>query len=72
LSQLWLTIGTLSNASTPFRVLSSDRFVQACLAEISDDWLSDEPLVGSADQFADSTDVTSSAVTVRRLRHVYS
>jgi hypothetical protein len=34
--------------------------------------LRDEPLVGSADQFADSTDVTSSAVTVRRLRHVYS
>lgn len=54
------------------RVLSSDRFVQACLAEISDDWLRVEPLVGSADQFADSTDVTSNAVTVRRLRHVYS
>lgn len=56
----------------PFRVLNSDRFVQACLAEVSDEWLHNEPLVGSVDQFVDSTDVTSGSGTVRRLREIYT
>ena len=41
----------------PFRVPKSDRFVDACLREIEDDRLRSLPLVGSIDQFVDSTDV---------------
>ena len=43
----------------PFRVLSSSRFVDACLAEGSDPWLLSLPLTGAVDQFVDSTDVLS-------------
>ena len=45
----------------PFRVLGGDRFAEACLAAIQDEWLKEQPLVGSIDQFVDSTDVLSSA-----------
>ncbi|MBA3717069.1 MAG: DUF4037 domain-containing protein [Actinobacteria bacterium] len=55
----------------PFRVLSSRRFVDACLAEISDPWLRSLPLVGSIDQLADSTDVLSNPPFSRRLGGVY-
>jgi hypothetical protein len=53
----------------PFRVLGSRRFVDACLAEVSDSWLRSLPLVGSIDQLADSTDVLSHPPVARRLRH---
>ncbi|MGH3134609.1 MAG: DUF4037 domain-containing protein [Gaiellaceae bacterium] len=43
----------------PFRVLGSGRFVDACLARVSDPWLRSQPLVGAVDQFVDSTDVLS-------------
>lgn len=55
----------------PFRVLDSDRFVQVCLTEVSDEWLRGLPLIGSVEQFVDSTDVTSNARTVQLLRQVY-
>ena len=43
----------------PFRVLSSSRFVDVCLAKVSDPWLLSLPLTGAVDQFVDSTDVLS-------------
>ncbi|MDQ2844911.1 MAG: DUF4037 domain-containing protein, partial [Actinomycetota bacterium] len=51
----------------PFRVLDSGRFVQACLAEVFDEWLRGLPLIGGVDQFVDSTDVTSKPPTVQLL-----
>ena len=55
----------------PFRVLMADRFVDACLAQITDPWLRSLPLVGSVDQVADSTDVLAFAERSRRLRRLY-
>ncbi len=55
----------------PFRVLGSGRFVDACLAEVSDPWLRALPLVGSIDQLADSTDVLSYPSLGRRLGAMY-
>jgi hypothetical protein len=54
-----------------FRVLMADRFVDACLAEVSDEWLQAQPLVGSVDQFVDSTDALHT-VNARRLRSMYA
>jgi Domain of unknown function (DUF4037) len=51
----------------PFRVLSSRRFVDACMAEIKDAWLRSLPLTGAIDQWCDSTDVLSDAALSRRL-----
>ena len=56
----------------PFRVLGSGRFVDACLARVSDPWLKSLPLVGAVDQFADSTDVLSYPQRFRELRKVYA
>lgn len=55
----------------PFRVLRSRRFVDACLARISDPWLLSLPLVGAVDQFSDSSDVLSDPSRSRRLGGVY-
>ena len=55
----------------PFRVLGGDRFAEACLAAIQDEWLKGQPLVGSVDQFVDSTDVLSSAHRSRCLINIY-
>jgi hypothetical protein len=55
----------------PFRVLSSRRFVDACLAEVEDPWLRSLPLVGAVDQFSDSTDVLSDPAGLRRLSALY-
>ncbi len=41
----------------PFLVLGAGRFVEASMATISDPWLRRLPLIGSVDQFADSTDL---------------
>ena len=57
--------------SRPFRVLGSGRFVDACLAEVTDPWLRSLPLVGSVDQLADSTDVLSHPPPARRLGALY-
>jgi Domain of unknown function (DUF4037) len=55
----------------PFRVLGSGRFVDACVAEVSDPWLESLPLIGSIDQLSDSTDVLSNAELTRRLAALY-
>ena len=55
----------------PFRVLGGDRFAEACLTTIQDEWLKGQPLVGSVDQFVDSTDVLSSAHRSRCLTNIY-
>ena len=55
----------------PFRVLGGDRFAEACLAAIQDEWLKEQPPVGSIDQFVDSTDVLSSVHRSRCLINIY-
>ena len=55
----------------PFLVAFAERIVEACRGAIDDEWLSTLPLVGSIDQFADSTDVLSIPPLARRLRAVY-
>ena len=62
---------TRSFYKRPFRVLGGDRFAEACLAAIQDEWLKGQPLVGSIDQFVDSTDVLSSAQRSRCLINIY-
>jgi hypothetical protein len=56
----------------PFQVLMSDRFTDACVAELTDPALRRLPLVGSVDQFADSTDLAADAQRAIRLRSLYS
>ncbi|GAB3927149.1 hypothetical protein GCM10011575_09280 [Microlunatus endophyticus] len=51
----------------PYAVLHGE-FATACRAAIADDQLRRLPLVGSVDQFVDSTDVLSSAARSRLLR----
>ena len=55
----------------PFRVLGGDRFAEAYLAAVQDEWLKGQPLVGSVDQFVDSTDVLSSAHRSQCLANIY-
>ncbi len=55
----------------PFRVLGSGRFVAACLERVEDDRLRALPLVGSIDQFADSTDVLAYPRTFEKLAETY-
>ncbi|WP_214402895.1 DUF4037 domain-containing protein [Pseudonocardia lacus] len=55
-----------------FAVLGAERFAAACRRGLTDPWLLGLPPVGSVDQFADSTDVLSTAGVARRLRAVYS
>ena len=55
----------------PFLVIHADRFAAACRAAITDEWLRSLPLVGSVDQFADSTDVLSHGRRPRRLGALY-
>lgn len=55
----------------PYLVLDADRFADACVEQIGDEWLTSLPLVGSVDQFADSTDVLAHAQRSRRLRGRY-
>jgi Domain of unknown function (DUF4037) len=56
----------------PFRVLGAGRFVNACLAAVHDADLRALPLVGSVDQFADSTDVLAHSDRAARLRAIYA
>jgi uncharacterized protein DUF4037 len=51
--------------SRPFLVLDAGRYVDACLAEVSDPWLKSLPLVGGIDQFVDSADISSSSYAER-------
>jgi hypothetical protein len=43
--------------SRPFQVLQAERFAEACLVRVGDPLLRDAPLIGSIDQWVDSTDV---------------
>jgi hypothetical protein len=52
----------------PFQVLHAERFVTACQEQIHDPDLRALPLIGSVDQFVDSTDLLSSSDRPRRLR----
>ena len=56
----------------PFRVIGGDRFAEACLAAIQDEWLKGQPLMGSVDQFVDSTDVLNSAHRSQCLANIYN
>lgn len=56
----------------PFRVLGSGRFVDACLARVTDPWLKSLPPIGAIDQFVDSTDVLSYSQRFYELRNVYA
>jgi Domain of unknown function (DUF4037) len=56
----------------PFRVLGSGRFVDACLAGVTDPWLKSLPPVGAIDQLADSTDVLSNPQRFRELGSIYA
>lgn len=51
----------------PAMVLGADRFAEACLRRVDDSALRAYPLVGSVDQFCDSTDVLVDPVACRRL-----
>ena len=55
----------------PFRVLGSERFVEACLERVTDAWLQAAPPLGAIDQFVDSTDVLSYPERARRITAVY-
>jgi hypothetical protein len=55
----------------PYRVLRSGRFVDACLERVTDERLRSLPLIGSIDQWADSTDVLSHPAVARRAGAVY-
>ena len=55
----------------PALVLGADRFVEACLRRVDDPRLRAYPLIGSVDQFCDSTDALDDAVTTRRFASVY-
>jgi hypothetical protein len=54
-----------------YRVLDADRFAHACHARVEDPTLRALPLVGSVDQFVDSTDVLGAPTRARRLRALY-
>jgi hypothetical protein len=55
----------------PFRVLGSDRFYEACIAEVSDLWLRSLPPTGAIDQFVDSTDVLSKPSAFPRVASLF-
>ena len=55
----------------PYQVIGGNRFSDACLAAIDNEWLKRLPLVGSIDQFVDSTDVLSNAQQSRRLIKIF-
>jgi hypothetical protein len=55
----------------PYRVLGSGRFVEACLARVTNPWLRALPPVGAIDQLADSTDLLSYPAIARRAAAFY-
>jgi hypothetical protein len=57
--------------SRPFRVIRAERFAAALQEAVTDPWLRARRLVGSVDQFADSTDVLSHGTRPRRLGGIY-
>ncbi len=57
--------------SRPFRVLASNRFVDACLERVDDPQLRALPLVGAIDQLADSADLLSEPEALRAAPALY-
>jgi hypothetical protein len=57
--------------SRPFQVLRADRFVEACLACVRDPYLQIAPLIGSVDQWIDSTGVIEHPQRVARALAFY-
>jgi hypothetical protein len=55
----------------PFRVLGAGRFVDACLAKVTDAQLRTRPLIGGVDQWSDNTDLRSTPAVFRRSRTLY-
>ena len=55
----------------PFRVIGAERFAAVCLDAIGDDALRHLPLVGSVDQWVDSTEVLSRPERVRVVAETY-
>ncbi len=55
----------------PYRVLGSERFVDACRDRVTDARLRTLPLIGSIDQIADSTDLLENTEAIRALRTLY-
>jgi hypothetical protein len=55
----------------PFRVLGAERFVDACLAKVTDPQLRELPLIGGVDQWSDNTDLRSRPPVFRRARILY-
>lgn len=60
----------------PFKVIHAERFAEAILARITDPDVqciaSSRPLIGSIDQFSDSTDLCSNASWRQLLRNLYT
>ena len=56
----------------PFLVLFAERFVAACLERVEDPWLCALPLIGSVDQWIDSTNVLESPGVLQLLAAAYS
>jgi hypothetical protein len=68
--------GRLEPSARPFHdrpalVLGADRFVDDCLHRVADPRLRGLPLIGSVDQFADNTDLTTDPARLQRLRALY-
>lgn len=58
--------------SRPFLVLQAERFAEACLGSVGDQYLRDLPLIGSIDQWIDSTDVLENPDRTSRSGAIYS
>lgn len=56
----------------PFQVIHGERFAAALQAAIQDDMLRRLPLIGSIDQFSDSTDLLENIGLRQQLKSVYS
>ena len=57
--------------SRPFQVLLAERFVEACLVRVGDPRLRCAPLIGSIDQWVDSTDVLERPERILRSGAIY-
>ena len=55
-----------------YLVVMAERFVDALLATIADPWLEELPLIGTVDQFVDSTDVLQDPRATERMRALYT
>ena len=55
----------------PFDVIFAERFVAACLERVEDPWLRSLPLIGSVDQWVDSTGVLQHPDVLQRLAAAY-